>query len=118
MYHTNKIVQVDGNDSIDDDDDEFVFDDNDSTVQLVPRPGPVLTPTPEPITTDQRTASFALNRNKQIQTLAVDATRPDFEIEINDCDKNQSATKQIELFITSILLYIHLNNSFLGNRHY
>ena len=87
-FPTNKIAQVDGNDSVDDDDDEFVFDDNDSIAHLGPGPGPVSISTMEPITTDQRTATFALNRNKQIQTIAVDATRPDFEIEINDSDRN------------------------------
>ena len=74
-YPSDKIAQVDGNDSIDDV-SEYVFDD-----ALVPAT------TKEPTIVD-KTAPFTLNKSKQIQTLASDATRPDFEIEINDNDRN------------------------------
>ena len=94
------IPQVDGNDSIDDDENfditglteseiyerdtdllcsGYVFeDDAHSTIQS----------TIQQPTLSVKTARFALNKDKQVNGLGVDASLPDFDIVVNDDDKN------------------------------
>ena len=98
---SNKILQVDGNDSLDSIDDENDNSDNvcatnGEIVEVDPNiicagfdfDDSVNKPSPKNQTVSNKTASFSLNKEKQIQNLGVDSNLPDFEIMMNDNDRN------------------------------
>ena len=98
---SNTILQVDGNDSLDSIDDENDNSDNfcatnGEIVEVDPNiicagfdfDDSVNKPSPKNQTVSNKTASFSLNKEKQIQNLGVDSNLPDFEIMMNDNDRN------------------------------
>ena len=96
--YTDKIAQLDGNDTIGSFDDEIDNSNHDSANMEVSDPAlacaesvfddAVSKPSSCTHTVSRKTASFALNKEKQIHNLGVDSHLPDFEITMNDSDRN------------------------------
>ena len=97
-YSFDKIPQYDGNDSFSDDDD---VDDHNRELTVVANEqdissisagfvfeDSISTPSINQQSISSKTANFGLNKDKQIESLGADACLPNFDITINDSDKN------------------------------
>ena len=89
------VPQIDGNETINDSDEDEEADVLDRNPALCTASftfnDPVATrheSLPKTVTNRARTATFTLNKNKQVQSLGTDTKLDDFEITINDEDKN------------------------------
>ena len=96
-FLTDRIAQIDGNDSVISDEDTMSItkdvDINEHDPGLINavfnfENSSIPDTATRPPTISDKTATFALNKSKQIQNLGAGANIPDCEIEINDKDKN------------------------------